>query len=90
MRVEPQGAKQMAAPAEPRTPNLHRANNSLLESANGSMATVAPRQENNDVSQTKNKIALTPTGLLMEGDCAHSLGGNSAGQVLFEAFAVNS
>src|SRR6202008_440530 len=24
-RVEPQGAKQMAAPAEPRTPNMHRA-----------------------------------------------------------------
>jgi hypothetical protein len=24
-RAEPQGAKQMAAPAEPRTPNMHRA-----------------------------------------------------------------
>ena len=36
---EPQGAKQIAAPAEPRTPNVHRANESLPESANGSMAT---------------------------------------------------
>ena len=34
-------AKQMAAPAETRTPNMHRANESLLESADGSMATVA-------------------------------------------------
>ena len=39
-----------------------------VESANGSMATAATRQEKNDVSQSKNKIALTPTGLLMEGD----------------------
>jgi len=36
----------MAAPAEPRTPNMHRANQSLLESADGSMATVATRREN--------------------------------------------
>ena len=26
-RAEPQGDKQMAAPAEPRTPNVHRAKN---------------------------------------------------------------
>jgi hypothetical protein len=44
-RAEPQGAKQIAAPAETRTPNMHRANESLLESANGSMATAATRQE---------------------------------------------
>jgi hypothetical protein len=67
-RAEPQGDKQMAAPAEPRTPNLHRAKQSLLESADGSMATVATRREENDVSRSPNRINLTPTGLLMEGD----------------------
>jgi hypothetical protein len=68
-RAEPQGAKQIAAPAEPRTPNLHRANQSLLESANGSMATVATRREEKNLVQRKNKRTdLTPTGLLMEGD----------------------
>jgi len=34
-------AKQMAAPDELRTPHMHRATRSLLESADGSMATVA-------------------------------------------------
>jgi hypothetical protein len=43
--VKREGAKQIAAPAEPRTPNMHRANQSLLESADGSMATVATRRE---------------------------------------------
>jgi len=42
-------------------------NESLLESADGSMATVATRRENNNVSRSHNKIDLTPTGLLMEG-----------------------
>ena len=28
LRAEPQGAKQMAAPAEPRTPKMHRAKQS--------------------------------------------------------------
>src|SRR5215813_12662024 len=36
----------MAAPAESRTPNLHRANESLLASANGSMASAATRRDN--------------------------------------------
>ncbi len=39
---------------------------SLLESADGSMATVALGRENNDVPPTA-RFALTPTGLLMEG-----------------------
>jgi hypothetical protein len=39
-KVKREVVNQVAAPAEPRTPNLHRANESLLESANGSMATV--------------------------------------------------
>jgi hypothetical protein len=46
---------------------------SLLESADGSMATVATRRENNDVPRTA-KIDLTPTGLLMEGDFTHNRG----------------
>ena len=54
-RAEPQGAKQMAAPAEPRTPNLHRANESLLESANGSMATVATRPMQTFLMDNKNE-----------------------------------
>jgi hypothetical protein len=61
----------MAAPAEPRTPNLHRANESLLESANGSMATVAnSARKKIFVQQTPKQIHLTPTGLLMEGNLA--------------------
>ena len=64
-RAEPEGANQIAALAELRTPNMHRANESLLESADGSMATVA-RQEKKRVKQKR--IDLTPTGLLMEGD----------------------
>src|SRR5580692_7118618 len=63
----------MAAPAELRTPHMHRATRSLLESADGSMATVATRREKN-FSLRKRKethyeprISLTPTGLLMEG-----------------------
>jgi len=59
---------QVAAPAEPRTPNLHRAKRSLLESANGSMATAAAiGQANNLVEQNEKRIDLTPAGLLMEG-----------------------
>ena len=66
-RAEPQGANQIAAPAEPRTPKLHRANKSLLESAYGSMATVATRRRKNLVKQKQKQFYLTPTGLLMEG-----------------------
>jgi hypothetical protein len=32
------------------------------------MATVATRREKNNVSRSQNKIHLTPTDLLMEGD----------------------
>ena len=66
-RAEPQGDKQMAAPAETRTPNLHRAKRIAPRNADGSMATVATRREKNDVPRSKNRIDLTPTGLLMEG-----------------------
>ena len=52
---------------------MHRANDSLLESADGSMATVATRREKNFSLRQRTKthyepkIPLTPTGLLMEG-----------------------
>ena len=55
IRAESQGANQMAAPAEPRTPNLHRANESLLESANGSMATVPLGGKRKTLSNEKTK-----------------------------------
>jgi hypothetical protein len=52
---------------------MHRAKTSLLESADGSMATVATRQDRNFVERNQNSLMnlefpLTPTGLLMEGD----------------------
>jgi len=40
----------------------------LLESADGSMATVATRREKKRAYQKHTRITLTPTGLLMEGD----------------------
>jgi len=40
----------MAAPAELRTPNMHRAKPSLLESADGSMATAASGRKRKSVS----------------------------------------
>jgi hypothetical protein len=43
---------------------------SLLESAHGSMATVATRREEKTVN-VKPPTRLTPTGLLMEGDFTH-------------------
>jgi hypothetical protein len=45
---------------------------SLLESADGSMATVATRRKNNNVPRTA-KIDLTPTSLLMEGHYTFNL-----------------
>ena len=59
-------ANQVAARAEPRTLNLHRANKSLRKSANGSMATVANSARRKKLVQ-RTRIHLTPTGLLMEG-----------------------
>jgi hypothetical protein len=71
-RAESQGAKQMAAPAETRTPNMHRAKR------------IAPREcewkhgdsgysagEKDLVQRRDNKTYLTPTGLLMEGVYTH-------------------
>jgi hypothetical protein len=59
---------QLAAPAETRTPNLHRANQSLLEECGwkgGDSGDSAKRK--NFVQRRNHKTYLTPTGLLMEG-----------------------
>jgi len=53
---------------------MHRANESLLESANGSMATVAARREKKLVHEKHKRIYLTPTGLLMEGVTSENVG----------------
>jgi len=72
--AEPQGAKQIAAPAETRTPNVHRANESLPESADRSMATGRlGRKKKTLFNEARRKTYLTPIGLLMEG-----FGGKSA------------
>jgi hypothetical protein len=48
---------------------------SLLESADGSMATVATRREKGSLfNEAQTRIDLTPTGLLMEGDYTNHLG----------------
>ena len=48
-------------------PTCTERNKSLLESADGSMATVATRPGEIHVPHCANRIDLTPTGLLMEG-----------------------
>src|ERR1700680_2651383 len=58
---------QVAAPAEMRTPNLHRANNRSKKSADGRMATEATRLKRKNPLIRKRKTGLTLTGLLMEG-----------------------
>jgi len=46
----------MAAPAELRTPNMHRAKPSLLESADGSMATAAAGEKKNVSNKMKREF----------------------------------
>jgi len=58
---------QVAAPAEMRTPNLHRAKNRSPKSADGRMATEAARLKRQNLLIRKRKTDLTLTGLLMEG-----------------------
>ncbi len=47
---------------------------SLLESADGRVATVVTRREKNLVQRNDKATHLTPTGLLMEGDNAQNPG----------------
>jgi hypothetical protein len=58
---------QVAAPAEMRTPTLHRARNRSTKSADGRMATEAARLKRKELQEGKRKTDLTLTGLLMEG-----------------------
>jgi hypothetical protein len=44
VEMEREVENQVAAPAETRTPNLHRANETLIESADGRVATVVARK----------------------------------------------
>jgi hypothetical protein len=67
LQDETEVENQVAAPAETRTPNVHRAKRSLLESASGSMASAATRREKSFGQQKNTRTYLTPTGLLMEG-----------------------
>ena len=61
--------KQMAAPAETRTPNLHRANQALIEECGWKGGDSGDSVGKKNLVQRKNKRSpLTPTGLLMEGD----------------------
>jgi hypothetical protein len=53
-------------------PTLTERNESLLESANGSMATAATRREKKPCLSKRTQNPLTPTGLLMEGDCTRA------------------
>jgi alpha-galactosidase/6-phospho-beta-glucosidase family protein len=55
LRMETQVANQVAAPAETRTPNLHRAKKSLIQSADGRMATVATRRREETMFNKKTK-----------------------------------
>ena len=59
---------QVAAPAETRTPNLHRAKqNRSSKSADGRVATGPARLRRMNEKQNLCRNNLTPTGLLMEG-----------------------
>ena len=62
----------MAAPAETRTPNLHRANNRSSMSADGRVATVTARLRATSDKQKPERTNLTLTGLLMEGVITNS------------------
>ena len=67
-RVEPQGAKQMAAPAEPRTPNCtERTNRSSRVRMEAWPQWLLGWRPKNFVQQEPRRFYLTPTGLLMEG-----------------------
>jgi hypothetical protein len=60
-------AYQVAASAETRTPNLHRAKIAQQKSADGRMATEAAWLKGRDSQEGNRKTSLTLTGLLMEG-----------------------
>jgi hypothetical protein len=66
-QVEPQVVRQMAAPAQTRTPITHRGSESLLESANESMAIRPLGRKRRTLFNDKTK---EPTGLRAAFSCA--------------------
>ena len=71
----------VAAPAESRTPNWHRAK--IAHKECGWMATEAARLERRD-SEEKRKTDLTLTGLLMEGLSLPLLGPIAGGKAIYQ------
>jgi hypothetical protein len=67
-RAEPQGAKPMAAPAESRTPNMHRAKQIAPRECGWKHGDSGHSAGQQTLFHEMKKIDLTPTGLLMEGD----------------------
>src|SRR5208337_3620804 len=65
-RAEPQGAKQMAAPAEPRTPNMHRAKRIAPRECGWKHGDSGHSAKRKLSYEKQERIHLTPTGLLME------------------------
>jgi hypothetical protein len=63
--------KQVAAPAETRTPNLHRANQSLIEECGWKGGDSGDSAAKKKVANKNTRTDLTSTGLLMEGDYTH-------------------
>src|SRR5271167_4743568 len=58
--MESEVENQVAAPAETRTPNLHRANKSLTKSADGRVATGLVGARSMNRAKTKNTVRLLP------------------------------
>jgi hypothetical protein len=66
--VKRQVANQMAAPAELRTPNMHRAKRFAPRECGWKHGDSGERaKKKKRVEQNETRIHLTPTGLLMEG-----------------------
>ena len=61
-------ARRGAAPAEPRTPNMHRANDRSHRVRMEAWRLWPLGRGRKNVSNHETRIHLTPTGLLMEGD----------------------
>ena len=71
-RTDPQGAKQIAAPAETRTPNMHRAKPIAHTECEWKHGDSGERLKEKPGERNEIRIYLTPTGLLMEGDSAQN------------------
>src|ERR1700733_4180280 len=79
---------QVAAPAELRTPNLHRANHRSPKSADGRMAAEAEGLQIRPLDGNC-KSCLTRIGLLMEG-LGKVISAIAASDCAFDLFAVDS